>query len=109
ATALVAEDGWTLSYAELDLVSDEIAAGLSRRGISEGAVVALALPTIPEYLVAYLAVAKLGAITTGVNARLSAPERQAVVGIADPTLVLATAELAPASGDVVEVVPAGSV
>ena len=109
APAIVAEDGWTMSYADLDCVSDEVAAGLSRRGIAEGAVIALALPTMPEYLVAYLAVAKLGAITTGVNARLSAPEREAVLGIADPALVLATAELAPAGGDVFEVAPASSV
>ena len=47
--------------------------------LSPGDVVALALPTIPEYLVSYLAVAKLGGITTGVNARLSAPEREALL------------------------------
>ena len=38
---------------------------------------ALVLPSIPEYLVAYLAAAKVGAITAGVNARLSPPERAA--------------------------------
>ena len=106
--AIVAEDGWALSYTDLDRISDEVAAGLLQRGISEGAVVALALPTIPEYLVAYLAIAKVGGITTGVNSRLSVPERDAVLGIADPALVLATTELAPARGEVFEVVPAGS-
>ena len=108
--AIVAEERWALSYVELDRVSDEVAVGLGRRGVGAGDVVALVLPTIPEYLVSYLAVAKLGAITTGVNARLSAPERNAVLGIAQPSLVLATADLAPPGADreVVEVEVAAS-
>lgn len=108
--AIVAEERWALSYAELDRVSDEVAMGLSRRGVSAGDVVALALPTIPEYLVSYLAVAKLGGVTTGVNARLSAPERHAVLAIARPSLVLATADLAPDGTDleVVEIEAAAS-
>src|SRR5205807_5291021 len=68
--AYVAEEGWSLSYAELDRLSDEAAAGIARRGVREGDVVALVLPTVPEFVVAYLAAAKLGAITSAVNARL---------------------------------------
>lgn len=72
-----------------------------------GDVVALALPALPEYIVLYLAAAKLGAITTGVNPRLSAPERAGVLAVARPRLVLATRDLAPSAGEVEEVVPAG--
>ena len=53
------------------------------RGAGSGAgdVVALVLPPGAEYLLAYLAVAKLGAITAGVNDRLStARERDGVLG-----------------------------
>ena len=57
APAYVAENGLVLSYAELALVSDEVAAGLGRRGVGEGDVLALALPTIAEYFVCYLAAA----------------------------------------------------
>jgi acyl-CoA synthetase (AMP-forming)/AMP-acid ligase II len=68
------------------------------------------LPSIPEYVVAYLAAAKVGAVTAGVNARLSPPERAGVLEVAAPRLVLATAELAPTEqappGEVVEVHPA---
>ena len=53
------------TYADLDRISDEVAAGLARRGVGEGDVVALVLPPGPEYLLAYLAAAKLGAITAG--------------------------------------------
>lgn len=87
-TAYIAPDGSTMSYAHLDRAADEVAVGLERRGLGEGDVLALVLPQCPEYMVAYLAAARLGAITAGVNTRLSAPERRAVLEIADPEVVI---------------------
>src|SRR5437879_12111494 len=87
APALAAENGLTLSYADVDRLSDEVAVGMRRRGVGEGDVVALVLPTIPEYTVAYLAAAKAGAITAGVNTRLSEAEQEGVLRVVDPTLV----------------------
>ncbi len=46
---------------------------------------------------AYLAAAKVGAITTGVNDKLAAGERDAILDIAQPSIVLAAPELVPAS------------
>jgi acyl-CoA synthetase (AMP-forming)/AMP-acid ligase II len=106
APQYVATEGWPLTYRDLDRLSDEVAAGLRKRGVGTGDVVALVLPALPEYPVAYVAAAKVGAITAGVNPRLSAPERAAVLDIAEPRLVLATAELAPRSGQVEEITPA---
>jgi acyl-CoA synthetase (AMP-forming)/AMP-acid ligase II len=108
AAAYVAESGWPLSYAALDRVSDEVAAGLGRRGVVEGSVVALVLPPGPEYLVCYLAAAKLGAVTAGVNDRLTPTERAAVVERATPRLVVATPGLAPGDHESVEVSSAGA-
>jgi acyl-CoA synthetase (AMP-forming)/AMP-acid ligase II len=105
----VATDGWSLTYRDFDRLSDEAAAGLRGRGVGPGDVVALALPAIPEYPVAYVAAAKVGAITAGVNPRLSAPERAAVLAVSDPKLVLATPELAPPTGQVEEITPASKV
>ena len=87
-TAYVAPNGSSVTYADLDRRSDEVAAGLRARGIGEGDVVALVLPSVPEYPVAYLAAAKVGAITTGVNTRLSPPERARVMDVAAPALVI---------------------
>ncbi len=100
ATCVVAADGWTVSYDELHTASDEVAAGLLERGVGEGDVVALVLPSTPEHLVAYAAAAKIGAVTAGVNARLTTPERTAVLARARPRLVLTTATLAPTAGPV---------
>lgn len=95
APALLAADGWALSYRQLAVAAEEVAAVLRRRGIGEGDVVALVLPSVPEHLVAYAAAAKVGAVTAGVNARLTAEERAAVLARADPRLVLATEDLLP--------------
>ena len=87
--------GWELSYNDLDRISGEVAAGLRARGVKAGDVVALVLPSSPEYLVAYLAIAKAGAITAGVNDKLAAGERDGVLGIARPALILAAPGLEP--------------
>ena len=99
-TAYVAPDGWTLTYRDLDRISDELAVGLARRGLVAGDVLALAMPPSPEYPVAYLAAAKLGAITTGVNERLTSEERAALLATAGPRLVLAAPGLEPEGSDV---------
>jgi acyl-CoA synthetase (AMP-forming)/AMP-acid ligase II len=87
-TAYVTPAGWELSYRDVDRISDEVASGLTGRGVRTGDVVALVLPPGAEYLLAYCAVAKLGAITAGVNDRLSARERTAILDVADPRVVI---------------------
>jgi acyl-CoA synthetase (AMP-forming)/AMP-acid ligase II len=107
--AYVSEAGWPLTYTDLDRISDEVGVGLARRGVGEGAVVGLVLPPGPEYLLAYLAAAKLGAVTAGVNDRLSVRERDAVLERAAPAIVLAATGLAPEHHDTVEIDEAESV
>jgi acyl-CoA synthetase (AMP-forming)/AMP-acid ligase II len=103
APAFVTDAGWTLSYAALDQLSDAVAGGLAARGVGPGDVVALVLPPSPEYVVCYLATAKLGAITAGVNHRLTAAERALVAERATPRLVVTAPGLAPPGHDAVEV------
>ncbi|HEY6317574.1 MAG TPA: class I adenylate-forming enzyme family protein [Acidimicrobiia bacterium] len=104
--AAVTEAGWSLTYRDLDRLSDEVGAGFGARGVGVGDVVALVLPPGPEYLVAYLAAAKVGAITAGVNDRLTDAERQTVLERAAPRLVLAAPGFVPSGFDAVEVPPA---
>ena len=100
--AFVDPDGTPLTYAELDRRSDEVAAGLARRGIGPGQVVALTLPSTSAWVVAYVAAAKVGAATAGVNPRLTGPEQAACLARVDPALVLddtdAVTSLAVAGG-----------
>lgn len=74
--AFVTDEGLSLGYAEFDRICDETAVGLA----AQGDVVALALPPTPEHFIAYLAAAKLGAVTAGVNPKLVASESEDNVG-----------------------------
>ncbi len=98
SVAYVTPRGWPITYAELERTSDEAAVGLRGRGVRAGDVVCLALPSGIEYLVAHLAVAKLGAITAGINDKLAAPEQARILEVAGPTVVLAAPGVSDAIG-----------
>ncbi len=87
--AMVDPDGSVLTYRALDERSDAVARGLAAGGIGPGDVVLLQLPSDSRYVVAYAAMAKLGAITAGVNPRLAAPEQEAVASVAGSARKLA--------------------
>jgi acyl-CoA synthetase (AMP-forming)/AMP-acid ligase II len=95
-TAYLTDAGWGITYAELDRAADEAAAGLADRGITEGDAVALLLPSVIDYIVLYLALDRLGAVTAGINPRLRPREIAGCIEVLDPALVVATAELVDA-------------
>lgn len=103
--AYVSADQWSLSYAQLDRFSDETAVGLASHGIGDRSVVALALPSVIDYVVAYGALAKLGAISAGVNPRLTAIEQTSVISSISADAVLATADNAAVVPDDVATIP----
>jgi acyl-CoA synthetase (AMP-forming)/AMP-acid ligase II len=87
--ALIAADGAVTTFAELDAWSDRVAAWLvDQHGVGEGTVVGLVLPSTPPYVAAYLALAKLGAVTAGVNPRFAPAEKAAVLERLGADLVL---------------------
>lgn len=92
AYAMADDPRRALTYRELDDRSGEVAAGLRDRGVGVGDVVALVLPPCLEFPVAYAAAAKLGAVTAGVNHRLTLPEQEALLARVEPRLVIADAE-----------------
>jgi acyl-CoA synthetase (AMP-forming)/AMP-acid ligase II len=77
-----------LSYRDWDTLADRLGAGLRARGVRSGDVVALLLPSTPLYLVAYLAAARIGAVTTGINVRYRRTEVGHVLARARPRLLL---------------------
>ncbi len=56
--------GRTITYAQLPDLVDRAAAGLARLGLRKGDVCAILSPNTPEYPIAMLAIAQLGAIST---------------------------------------------
>ena len=68
-----------LTYADWDRRSDAIAAGLAELGFAKGDVLAILLPPRVEYALCYVAAAKIGVITTGVNPRFGDSEIEYVL------------------------------
>jgi long-chain acyl-CoA synthetase len=63
-----------VTYGELDAASDRFAAGLVRRGLVAGDAVALQLPNLPEFVVAYFGILKAGCVAVPVNPLYKAGE-----------------------------------
>jgi long-chain acyl-CoA synthetase len=64
----------TISYAQLDALSDRVAASLSTAGMAAGDRVGLQLPNIPQFITAYFGILKAGGVVVPMNVLLKAPE-----------------------------------
>jgi fatty-acyl-CoA synthase len=78
-----------VSYGKWNAASDGAAANLLERGATKGDRVAVLLPPRPEYGIAYLAAAKAGLVTVGVNPRLADPEIEHVLADSGARFVIA--------------------
>src|SRR3989304_4243292 len=56
-----------MTYRELDLASDRFATALSDLGVKKGDKVALFLANMPQFVIAYYGVLKIGAIETAIS------------------------------------------
>ena len=72
-TAVILGDA-TLSYAQLDQLSDRVAAGLAAAGLAPGDRVGLQLPNIPQFVIAYFGILKAGGVVVPMNVLLKARE-----------------------------------
>jgi len=59
--------GKNITYKELQTDVDKLATALHKLGVKQGDRVALYLPNIPQYVITYYAVSKIGAINTAVS------------------------------------------
>ncbi|HEU5140222.1 MAG TPA: long-chain fatty acid--CoA ligase [Bacillales bacterium] len=71
--------GLTTRYRELSDQIDRFASALQRDGVRKGDRVAVMLPNCPQYVIAYYAILKIGAIVTQVNPMLVERELQALL------------------------------
>lgn len=67
-------DGRQTTYAELDAAAEKFAAALAGLGIKSGDKVALMLPNVPRFAVAYYGILYAGASVVPLNVLLKAPE-----------------------------------
>lgn len=90
------EDGITLSYADLHRRSDALAAALLARGIRKGAHVALMMPNVPEFVLSWFALAKLGAVLVPTNTAYTSTELDYLLNQSDAQALITDASLLPA-------------
>jgi bile acid-coenzyme A ligase len=86
------------TFAELDRAANRCARLLAQRGIAQGAVVAIALPNSFDYFIANFACWKLGACVFPLRWDLPAWERDRLLAVAAPKLLIGgntTAEAVP--------------
>ena len=92
----------SVTFAELDDLARRAAAGLSRRGIGAGDTVAVVIGNSVELVALGFAVWRVGACFLPVAPSLPAPERAALLGVAQPSLVVTgapAADVATATAD----------
>jgi long-chain acyl-CoA synthetase len=66
--------GARISYKEMNALTDRLAAGLADLGVKKGDRVGLIIPNTPQFVLAYFAILKLGAIVVANNPLYSARE-----------------------------------
>jgi long-chain acyl-CoA synthetase len=88
-------EGRELSYGALDLCSAALADTLRQRGVARGDRVAIYLPNIPAFALAYLAAQKAGAISVSINSIFKVEEVAFILEDSTPKVLFTTAELLP--------------
>src|SRR5205823_12533599 len=88
-------DGRRFTYREFDAAVNRAANMLSARGVGRGDVVSLLLPNSAEYVIAYFACFKTGALAGPVNSLLKPEEMAYVVGNSAAKLLLVGSEFLP--------------
>lgn len=91
-TALIFEEK-VFSYAVLNELANRATNGLQSLGIKCGDRVALFLPNIPEFIIAYLAILKLGAVVISVNSMLKRDEIRFILNDSEAVAAITTESL----------------
>ncbi len=93
-----------LSFAEIDRLAGRFAGGLAGRGVSAGDRVVLYLPNSWQWVVAYHAIARLGAVVVPANILLSPAEVRFMAEDAEARAIVLPADRRDAAGDVAEAI-----
>jgi bile acid-coenzyme A ligase len=84
----ITHEGRTITRAELDRRTNRLARAYAALGVGQDDLVTVGLPNGIEFYEACIAAWKLGATPQPISARLPAREREAIVDLADPPIVV---------------------
>jgi long-chain acyl-CoA synthetase len=94
---------WT--FAEIDRLSQHLAAWLQAQGLSKGARVALMMPNIPHYMVAIAGVLRAGYVVVNVNPMYTPRELEHQLNDSGAEAIILLENVAPTLQEVVERTP----
>ena len=87
--------GAELTYRDLKLRSDALAASLAGMGIVKGDRVAIMLPNCPQYIIAAFAILRLGAVIVNINPSYTPRELLTILADSTPRMLVTLDALAP--------------
>jgi long-chain acyl-CoA synthetase len=90
---LIRFEGKSFTYSQISTLSEQLAAGLIEAGLKAGDRIALYLPNVPEFVIAYFAIQRIGAISVTINAILKREEVRYLLDDSGSKLVFTEAEL----------------
>jgi long-chain acyl-CoA synthetase len=100
------DDGRRFTYREFDIIVNRVSAMLRQRGIKKGDVVSLLMPNSAEYIIAYLACWKIGAIAGPVNSLLKPHEMVFILGNSEAKALLVNSEFLESINEIRAELPA---
>ena len=83
--------GVSWSYADLARITDGAAAAFAREGLGRGDLVALLMPNVPEAILTWLALAKLGVVTAPMHHQFTEGEVANALAFLEPEALVADA------------------
>ncbi|MFW6071888.1 MAG: long-chain-fatty-acid--CoA ligase [Thermoplasmatota archaeon] len=83
-------EGERMTYKELDEKAERLAHFLMKRGVERGDKVAIWLPNLPEWIVAWFAIPKIGAVVVPTDPWLKSGEIEYMFGDSDTKAVITT-------------------
>jgi len=89
--AILDPGGVTLTYRQLSEQVDRLARGMLELGVGKGDKVGLWMPNIPEWVVAYYAIARIGAVVVPMNTRYKTHEVEYILDNSEATTLFAVA------------------
>jgi len=90
--AILDPSGVTLTYRELNERVDQLARGLLELGVDKDDKVGLWMPNIPQWVVAYFAIARIGAVVVPMNTRYKLHEVEYILKDSEATTLFAVDE-----------------
>ncbi len=84
---VIVNDGKRITYEELNARVDHLARGLIKLGVEKGDKVGLWMPNIPEWVVAYFAIARIGAVVVPMNTRYKPHEVEYILNNSEATIL----------------------